>query len=201
MKPQHILVIKQETLVISKEPAHVKSYCPEISDGSKIMLVQREMAETDPTYRQIIPYVMARDEENNILAYRRLKGVGESRLAGKISIGVGGHIDGPDLCYHESGRIDVEKTIESAAVREIEEEFDLPIQNAHLNTIGYLFDNSDLVGQVHMGVLMIMDVEGVVPPVESREADLQVMGWINKIESPEDFENWSLAAGKSMGIV
>ena len=51
--------------------------------------------ELDPSYRQIIPYVaVTRGDE--IYATRRLNAGGEARLHGKISLGVGGHIERVD---------------------------------------------------------------------------------------------------------
>src|SRR5688572_3846683 len=60
--------------------------------------VERARGEETPAWKQAIPYCVVADEERVLLMKRRAKG-GEARLHGKLSIGVGGHInpiDGSD---------------------------------------------------------------------------------------------------------
>ncbi|GAF85092.1 unnamed protein product, partial [marine sediment metagenome] len=55
----------------------------------------RSQAEADPTYKQLIPYViMACD--GKYLSYVRGTRAGERRLVGNRSIGIGGHINPVD---------------------------------------------------------------------------------------------------------
>ena len=55
----------------------------------------RPEMEQDPSYRQIIPYVaVTRGDE--VFATRRLDKGGEARLHGRLSLGVGGHIERAD---------------------------------------------------------------------------------------------------------
>ena len=63
----------------------------------------RPEMEEDPSYRQIIPYVvLTRGDE--VLVLRRLKKGGEKRLHGLLSIGVGGHINPVDEAGRGAGR-------------------------------------------------------------------------------------------------
>lgn len=77
------------------------SYKKEDHDFEKIFsncffsFIDRSSAEEDDKKKQIIPYVLLRDKDNNIFLYKR-KG-NEKRLHGFYSIGVGGHIDLNDL--------------------------------------------------------------------------------------------------------
>ena len=58
--------------------------------------------ETDPTFKQIIPYVIVYFQATGqILTYRRGPEVGETRLAGNRSLGFGGHIN-PDDPFDQS---------------------------------------------------------------------------------------------------
>src|SRR5574343_244442 len=57
--------------------------------------IPRDEAEEDPTFLQIIPYVVL-THNSRVLQYTRMKGSGESRLRGKQSIGFGGHINPED---------------------------------------------------------------------------------------------------------
>src|SRR2546423_15475371 len=53
----------------------------------------RVQAENDPTYKQIIPYVLLAFEDK-VLCYVRGKKAGEQRLVAKGSIGIGGDTNG-----------------------------------------------------------------------------------------------------------
>ena len=55
----------------------------------------RDEAETDPSWKQIIPYLLLRDGER-ILLMRRTKAGADERLHDRYSIGVGGHINPED---------------------------------------------------------------------------------------------------------
>src|SRR5688572_9668213 len=57
--------------------------------------VERRAAEQNSAWKQIIPYVVVRRGES-ILLLERKKKQGEVRLHGKLSIGVGGHINPVD---------------------------------------------------------------------------------------------------------
>ena len=57
--------------------------------------IDRPAAEEDPSYKQIIPYVVL-TQKDLVFATRRLNKGGESRLHGKVSIGIGGHINPVD---------------------------------------------------------------------------------------------------------
>src|SRR2546428_14013134 len=52
----------------------------------------RASMEEDPSFKQIIPYVIVRHRGRLFLVQRSTEG-GETRLHGKYSIGVGGHIN------------------------------------------------------------------------------------------------------------
>ena len=55
----------------------------------------RSQAETDPAYKQLIPYVIM-THGGRYLSYIRGKRAGEGRLVGLRSIGIGGHINPAD---------------------------------------------------------------------------------------------------------
>ncbi len=52
----------------------------------------REEAETNTKFKQVIPYVMVRHGDHYLLTQRTSKQQ-ETRLHGKFSIGIGGHIN------------------------------------------------------------------------------------------------------------
>ena len=70
----------------------VDRYLPAILDPKNNSFRLRAQAETDPSFKQIIPYVVITDGER-VLHYVRGKKAGEQRLVAKGSIGIGGHIN------------------------------------------------------------------------------------------------------------
>jgi predicted NUDIX family phosphoesterase len=128
----------------------------------------------DPRYKQLLPYLVARQlqEDGTYLyfPYRRTKKVGESRLAGNGSLGYGGHIDLEDIVSTKS-IIDLRATILKSAEREAVEEFTLShtVFGEEKVTLGlyrdaisfanlFIVDNSNDVGELHLGIVMYFDV-------------------------------------------
>jgi len=118
----------------------------------------REIAEVDPSFQQLIMYAVVFNNEGDFLLYERSKGQGynEGRLAGKVSMGVGGHMEAHD------------KSLTQSLYRELAEELvvwkdgkivDLSKERrgikdlAKVSVIGIIKDDSEPVGQVHVGVL------------------------------------------------
>lgn len=54
--------------------------------------IRRGDAEEDPRFKQPIPYVVIR-RDDEVFVYERLAGGGESRLHNKLSLGFGGHMN------------------------------------------------------------------------------------------------------------
>lgn len=70
--------------------------------------VRRAWCEEDRRFLQILPYMVyykVIDGEYHIFAYQRGKGVGEQRLAGGTSIGIGGHINIQDFLQQTQTRL------------------------------------------------------------------------------------------------
>ncbi len=117
----------------------------------------RAELEKNENYLQIIPYnVLIRDGQ--VVRYRRTTSGGEDRLHDKFSIGIGGHIDLADA-QEDDGRFSFEETIKIAALREIDEEF-TGMRATLVRWCGLLFDDSNEVGRVHLGVVGIWQIEG-----------------------------------------
>src|SRR6266705_6234802 len=87
-----------------------------LSRGNNLFL-PRVQAEIDPTYKQIIPYVILAHSDKAV-HYVRGKKAGEQRLVAKGSIGIGGHMNDGD-----EGLFTLDKEAYFAGVqREIDEE-------------------------------------------------------------------------------
>ena len=148
--------------------------------------VEREYAERTPSLKQIIPYTVV-CQEDRILCMRRLGNGGEARLHDKLSIGVGGHINPEDLEGEDPD------PIRDGTRREIEEEIDVR-GSYEIRSAGFLNDDSNPVGAVHLGLVQIALTKGTV---EIRETDV-LEGRLVARESlserlgrGENFETWS----------
>lgn len=116
--------------------------------------MNKDEAEKDFGYRQVIPYVVIGDGDETFV-YRRSTEGDEGRLWGLYSLGVGGHINDEDFNGDE-GFLDVPGTIKKAALREIKEEvyLDREIEPCDLEFCGVINDTSNDVGKVHIGLIV-----------------------------------------------
>lgn len=74
-----------------------KDYAHLVMNEHNYIFVDREQAERDNHYKQIIPYAIFINENREILNYKRGDGSGENRLKSLRSIGIGGHINEVDI--------------------------------------------------------------------------------------------------------
>jgi predicted NUDIX family phosphoesterase len=119
----------------------------------------RSEVEDDPTFQQIIPYVVFRHGDHYFLTHR-LRASSEKRLLKQYSLGVGGHINPGDL---EAG-----DPILDGLKREWQEEVNYD-GRFEARLIGLLNDDSSPVSKVHLGVVFV--VEGDTPNISIRETD------------------------------
>ena len=149
----------------------------------------RETLEQDPSFRQIIPYVVLRHEDK-FIRYTRTPAGGEGRLHGRMSIGLGGHIDLPDVvCAGES--VDLDATIGRATERELEEELG-EVEVASREWIGVLTDDDTEVGRVHIGVVAVWQLRA--PPAGLAEDAIGEVSLCSlaELEAEADrLETWS----------
>jgi len=104
---------------------------------------RRGEAEHDPSWQQIIPYLLMRDGERLFLM-QRTKAGGDARLHDRYSLGIGGHLNPEDGGVLEGLR------------REFHEEM-VADWDPEPKLIGLLNDDESLVGQVHVGVVFEAD--------------------------------------------
>jgi predicted NUDIX family phosphoesterase len=152
--------------------------------------VERARAERTPAWKQVIPYCVVEHEGQVLLLRRRAKG-GEARLHGKHSIGVGGHVNPVD--HAEGDHAGGEALFTEAARREIAEEVE--IDGAYdLRLVGYLNDDSNAVGAVHLGLVHVAhsSVPVRIREHEVLEGDLAGPDDIRQsLRRGSDFESWS----------
>lgn len=158
--------------------------------------IPRYVAEESSTLIHPIPYFAVLNKKGKILLYQRGKGVGESRLLGSHSIGFGGHVElEKDGISGESGLRNIEECITSAYVNELNEELEFSGSSCNDMLSGMIYDDTNEVGKVHLGISGSIVVESAT----IREEELLQCGWysakdlLNMHKSGEiTLENWSL---------
>jgi predicted NUDIX family phosphoesterase len=148
----------------------------------------RAAMEGDPSYKQIIPYLVLRDGDRYFLM-RRTRAGGDARLHDRWSIGVGGHLNPGDGGL--LGGLRREWAEELAA--DFVPEFTL---------IGLLNDDTTDVGRVHLGAVYLADAAG--RSVEIRETDKLSGRFATADEVASiraDLETWSRLAFEAIEAI
>ena len=149
--------------------------------------IPRSKAEKDPSFKQLIPYVIM-SCEGKYLSYVRGKRAGETRLVAKRSIGIGGHINPTDDMPLFGNFFE---TYLTAVQREVAEE--VSVETTYKDrVVAFLNDDSNEVGQVHLGIVHLWTLEG--PKVNRREQMITQMGFMSIAELQEvrdTMETWS----------
>jgi len=117
--------------------------------------MKRGLAEEDVNYKQPLPYGILRTKDGRLFMYQRWgknSEVWEARLYDKVSFGVGGHI--------EEDVKNAENPLLETLLREIEEEVGItPSDIEKVELIGYINDDTNDVGKVHLGLAYVVDLK------------------------------------------
>ncbi len=190
MSVEHILVIKRSLFdqigAFQGFQGDAQRYLDVILAKENNFFMARPDAETDPTHKQLIPYSIFH-HAGKFLVYTRGGKGGEKRLHAKQSIGIGGHINPHD----EREDSLASTTYLNGVEREIDEE--LRIVGTHTQrVIGLINDDSNEVGQVHLGVVHLFELDSNA--VESNEdaiQDIQFMTVEELLQNNDCLETWS----------
>ncbi len=199
-KRERVLVFEENYLTgINGLPGVTTKLCAdaffeELLEYAKFRL--REGVENDPTLKQIIPYVVILNKQDEVFIYRRTPKGGESRLHNLWSIGVGGHINPGD---ERDGR---QKIIEAGAWRELTEELvfspKIPPHEKELERLGYVYLEGTPVNKVHFGVVLKLEYDG---DLATNSDDVAECGWVKRnqlVAMEHQLEEWSLAVAKGI---
>jgi len=164
----------------------IDRYLPALLDRSNQSFRPRSLVETDPSFKQLIPYVLLEcnnQDQTLLFQYTRGKGQGEKRLHALKSIGIGGHISVEDA--------EGEDWYRNGMHRELTEEVDIGCGGSD-RIVGLIYDDSSEVGRVHLGIVHIMQLASC--KVLPREDDLIDSGFrpVGAIQSQmQQLETWS----------
>lgn len=153
--------------------------------------IPRAYCEYNPLYKQIIPYIIGVTPDKKIFTMERIEG--DDRLIGKISIGIGGHINDID---------EGSNTILDGARRELLEEVDGVSTKAFLVFKGFIYDSSTSVNADHIGFvffLMLPDHNIFIKEVDKLKGYISLS---NELSLKEDkMESWTKIVFDNLIIV
>ncbi len=180
---EKILVIKREILFDKKEISGINKidfdYYQDLIEKNK-EFIWRSLAETDKSYKQIIPYLIFKFQEKYFLMQRQSK-ASEVRLQNMYSLGIGGHIRQEDINGFD---------IFSWAKREFNEEVDFK-GNFEIEPVGLLNDDSNDVGQVHAGFVFLLHGDSANIKVNSELKSGKLLTLDECKQLYDSMENWS----------
>ncbi|MCA9230080.1 MAG: phosphoesterase [Planctomycetales bacterium] len=177
--------------------SEVSSYLPALLDNGHLSYQPRGKMEQDPSFKQLIPYVLFRylgaDGKPRLFQYTRGGGQGEARLHAKRSVGIGGHISTAD-----AGAGTRHEVYREGMLRELDEE--VVIETPYTEQcVGLINDDETPVGQVHLGIVHLFDVDNL--NVHAREEDILGACFVpieEILPELDDFETWSQIVVKAL---
>ncbi len=190
---EQILVIERKVLerigMFQGLEFDVERYLAKIFVQGVPRFMPRSQMEKDPSYKQLIPYVIM-NYEGKYFSYVRGKRAGEARLVGNRSIGIGGHINPVD---NEVPLFDTDfrEMYLTAVEREVAEE--VSVETSHTDrVVALLNDESNEVGLVHLGIVHYWALDA--PKVKKREQMITQMAFMTPPELKkvrDTMETWS----------
>lgn len=141
----------------------------------------RTAMEQDPSFKQVIPYLVLRDGSRYFLMQRTSAG-GDVRLHGRFSIGVGGHLNPGDGGLLGGLRREWAEELIAAFVPDF-------------RLVALLNDDTTPVGAVHLGAVYLADAGGRA--VAIRETDKLSGSFVSPAEVAavaDRLETWSQLA-------
>jgi predicted NUDIX family phosphoesterase len=155
--------------------------------NNNYQIYERNLAEEDFNFKQIIPYMIFKNE-NKIFCMQRNSTGGEKRLYEKYTIGIGGHIKKEDIKSNN---------IIDWGIREFNEEVNYS-DKYDTKIIGCINDELTDVGKVHIGIIIL--IEGITDKISIRsELKYGKMMTFEELKKYEDkMEYWSYIALKAI---
>lgn len=191
-KEEQILVVERKVLEDIGEfeglQFDVNKYIKKLFVSGVPRFMPRAKAEKDPSFKQLIPYVIM-CHNGKYLTYVRGVRAGETRLVAKRSIGIGGHINPADrdlplfTNFYEAYL--------AAVKREVAEEVSVETSQTDC-IVALLNDESNEVGSVHLGIVHYWTL--AEPKVSRKEQMITQMTFMTPAELHQvrdTMETWS----------
>jgi predicted NUDIX family phosphoesterase len=197
---EHILVVRRTHLFTAPDAWHgLKElnfdHYMHIIDHRK-EFHPRSIMETNPTYKQIIPYLIFTHDDKYFLMQRK-SDASETRLRNKLTLGIGGHIREEDLKRDLSAVLRQAQDERGAkdslvvwAMREFHEEVNYA-GNLTVKPLGIINDDSNDVGKVHIGFALLLCGDSSEISVKSELKSGELVSLDDCIIQKESMESWS----------
>lgn len=144
--------------------------------------------EHEPSFKQLIPYLVLRDGPRYFLMQRTRAGA-DARLHDRYSIGVGGHVNPGDAGLLGGLRREW--------AEELDTEFEPPFEPYAL-----INDDSTDVGSVHLGIVFLADAQGRSVAVRERDKLRGSFASAEEVAVVADrLESWSLLIFEALSRV
>lgn len=192
---EHILVVKREYLFSNDQKAWTGLKEVNFDDYIAIINERKEFnprsaMELDFSYKQIIPYLIFNHQDRYFLMQRKST-ASETRLANKLTLGIGGHIRQEDMTDSSSfAEATKHGSIISWAMREFHEEVNYA-GNLTVKPLGILNDDSNDVGKVHIGFVLLLQGDSPDIVVKSELKSGTLLTIEECIEQKTSMESWS----------
>ena len=190
MTEENILVVRRELFdqlgSFQGLSFEVDRYLPAFLARENNFFTPRAAAETNPSLKQIIPYVLL-VHGGRVFHYVRGKKSGEQRLVAKGSVGIGGHMNDGDGGLFNLDEEHYNRVVE----REVHEEIHL-LAKFRNHVVALINDDSSDVGRVHLGVVHIFQLDS--DAARKREAQITEAGFLSPDElraRRDALETWS----------
>ncbi len=153
-KNEKVLCIKRDRLPL--EWVKEKSIVPLQFDqfistcsNAEFNFIDRPMAENDPSFKQIIPYILIQSLDLKKTAIYNRQG-SETRLHDLWSLGIGGHINPID---QENKLVSFKDILVTGMNRELSEELATKPADESAEFVGVISEDITDVGKVHLGAV------------------------------------------------
>lgn len=181
---EHILVVSRENIFAHTQAWHglqevdFEKYLCIINEKKEFL--PRSIMEADPTYKQIIPYLIFTYDNKYFLMQRR-SNASESRLRNKLTLGIGGHIRQEDMRTN---------SLFAWSLREFHEEVNYK-GNVNVKPLGILNDDSNDVGKVHIGFVLLLQGDSPDIAIKSELKSGTLVSLDECLVQRECMESWS----------
>lgn len=153
-------------------------------DALEHLFLFRPDAERDFTHKQLIPYAIVQNDNDEILCYQRAGS--EKRLSGIWSAGIGGHVNDIDKLPS------LYDTLCNGLIREFQEEVGVELELSDIKLAGMINEEFSEVGHCHTGVVFSVNIH---QRVLSFDAEVSNPTWMKVFDIDySKFELWSSLA-------
>lgn len=143
---------------------------------------EKELAENDLKYKQIVSYMIFSYKTKLFLMQRKKT---KNALSLKYSLGIGGHLR----------RDDIKKNVGQWGDRELQEEVTLQ-KGFRSKLVGFINDNSNEIGKKHFGLVYLIHGKSTEISIISEMLSGKMIEKKELLDFINNFESWSILLAK-----